>query len=65
MQVTQVSDQTQAQNSTKPLIRKEDIASLAQEVARYLGVINNTAGTRWQEPSDSTKQPTVTTLITH
>ena len=32
MQVTRVSDQTQTQNSTKPLIMREDIASLAQEI---------------------------------
>ena len=63
MQVTQDSDQRQIQNSTEPLIRRGDIASLAQEVARYLGAVNSTMGTRRQELSDSTKRPTVTTTI--
>ena len=64
MQVAQSSDQRQTQNSTKPLIRRGHIASLAQKVARYLGAVNSTTGTRRQEPSDSTKRPTVTTTIT-
>ena len=54
MQVTQGSDQRQTQNSTKPFIRGGDIASLAQEVARYLGVLNSTVGTQRQEPWDLT-----------
>ena len=53
--VTQGSNQRQIQNSTDPLIRRGDIACLAQEVARYLGAINSTMVTRRQEPSDSTE----------
>ena len=45
--VTQVLDQTHTKNGTELLIMRGDIASLAQEVARYLGVINSTVGTLW------------------
>ena len=50
-------DQTQTQNSTEPLIRRGDIAGLAQEVVRHLRAINSTAGAQRQEPSDSTERP--------
>ena len=47
---------------SKALIRREDIASLAQEVVRYLGAVNSTAVTLRQ---DSTERPTVTTTYHH
>lgn len=62
MQVTRCSDQRQRQNSTKrgtkPFIRKGDIDSLSQEVARYFRAVSSTVGTQCQKLLDLTKRPT-------
>ena len=43
--------QTVVQNNDKPVIRRQDIASLAQEIMKYLGTVNNVAGSGQQESS--------------
>ena len=63
--LTQTAGQTLAQNSDVLFIRRQDIASLAQENSEISGIVNNTAGTGQQESlSPSSKRLNVITTTT-
>ena len=52
------------QNCTDPSIRREDIASLAREVVRYLGAVDSPVGIRRIEPFNATEGPNLTATAT-
>ena len=63
--LTQSVGQTLLQNSDESVIRRQDIASLAQVIVKYLGTVNNTAGSGQQESSSPpSERPNVTTTTT-
>ena len=63
--LTHTAGQTLVQNNDEPVIRRQDIASLAQEIVKYLGTVNNAAGSGQQESSSPpSERPNVTTTTT-
>ena len=62
---TQTADQTLAQNSDDPVIRRQDIVSLVQEIVTYVEFVNNTLGSGQQGSlSPPIEWPNVTTTTT-
>ena len=62
---TQTADQTLAQNSDDPVIRRQDIESLVQEIVTYVETVNNTLGSGQQGSlSPPIEWPNVTTTTT-
>ena len=63
--VTHTMGQTVVQNDDEPVIRRQDITSLAQEIVKYLGTASNVAGSGQQESSSPpSERPNVTTTTT-
>ena len=63
--LTHTMGQTVVQNDNKPVIRRQDIVSLAKEIVKYLGTVNNVAGSGQQESSSPpSERPNVTTTTT-
>ena len=63
--LTHTAGQTLVQNNDELVIRRQDIASLAQEIVKYLGTVNNAVGSGQQESSSPpSERPNMTTTTT-